>query len=74
MDWFLCEGDLGKGEISKSVWYKAVLPITGAIQGTSREKICQEFALKSLKSRRWYRCLSCMFKIMTEEALNYLIS
>ena len=54
--------------------YKAALAITGAIQGTSRDKIYQELGLKSLKSRRWYKRLSLMFKIMKEEALKYLIN
>ena len=54
----------------KSVQYKAMLATTGAIQGTPHEKIYQELELESLKSRRWYKCLSCMFKIMKEEALN----
>ena len=56
----------------ESVQYKAALAITGAIQGTSRDKIYQELGLESLKSRRWYKRLSCMFKIMKEEAPNYL--
>ena len=43
--------------------YKATLAITVAIQGT-----------KLLRSRRWYRCFSCMFKIMKEEAPDYLIN
>ena len=46
--------------------------MTGVIQGTSRDKIYQELGLESLKSRRWYKRLSCMFKIMKEEAPNYL--
>ena len=58
----------------ESVQYKAALAITGAIQGTSRDKIYQELGLESLKSRRWYKRLSCMFKIMKEEAPNYLIN
>ena len=53
--------------------YKAALAITGAIEGTSRDKIYQELGLESLKSRRWYKRISCMFKIMKEEASNYLI-
>ena len=53
--------------------YKSALGITGAIRGTSREKIDQELGLESLKSRRWYRRLSCMFEIMKMEATNYLI-
>ena len=59
----------------ESVQYKASLAITGAIQGTSREKIYQELGL--LKSRRWYKRykrLCCMYKIMTEKAPNYLIN
>ena len=48
----------------ESVQYKAAFTITGAIQGTSRDKIYQELALGSLKLRRWYKGLSCMFKIM----------
>ena len=58
----------------ESVQYEAALSITGAIQGTSREKIYQELGLESLKSRRWYKRLSCMFEIMKEEAPNYLIN
>ena len=56
----------------ESVQYKAVLAITGAIQGTSRDKLNQELGLESLKARRWYKRLCCMYKIMTEKALNYL--
>ena len=35
----------------ESVQYKAALAITGAMQGTSRDKIYQELGLESLKSR-----------------------
>ena len=41
----------------ESIQYKVALPITGAIQGTSRDKIYQELGLESFKSRRWYKCL-----------------
>ena len=58
----------------ESVQYTAALAITGAIQGTSRDKLYHELGLESLKSRRWYKCLSCMFKIMKREAPNYLIN
>ena len=54
--------------------YKVALAITVAIQGTSREKIYQELGLESLRARRWYNRLSCMFKRMKEEAPNYLIN
>ena len=51
-----------------------MLAITGAIQGTFCEKIYQELGLESLKSRRWYKSLNSMFKIMKEEAPNCLIN
>ena len=53
----------------ESVQYKVTLAITGAKQGTSRDKIYQELGLESLKSRRWYKSLVCMFKIMNEKLL-----
>ena len=56
----------------EAVQYKVALAITGAIQGSSREKINQELELESLKSRRWYKRLSCMYKIMNEETPLYL--
>ena len=46
----------------KSVQYKAVLAITGAIKGTSRDKIYKELGLESLKSRRWYKRLVACIK------------
>ena len=58
----------------ESVQYKAALAITGAIQGTFRNKIYEELGIESLTARRWYRRLSCMFKIMKEEAPNCLIN
>ena len=58
----------------ESVQYKAALTITGARQVTSRDKIYQELGLKSLKSRRWYKRLSCMFKLIKKEDPNYLIN
>ena len=58
----------------ESVQYKVALAITGAIQSTSRDKIYHELGLETLKSKRWYKHLSCLFKIMNEEAPNYLIN
>ena len=58
----------------ESVQCKVTLAITAAIQGTSRKKIYQELGLESLRARRWYKCISCMFKIVKEETPNYLIN
>ena len=54
----------------ESIQYKAALAIIGVLQSTSREKIYQELGLESLKSRT----CSLLFKIMKEEAQNYLIN
>ena len=56
------------------IQYKAALAITGAIQGTSRDRIYAELGLESLKDRRWHKRLTCMFKIMNEQAPHYLIN
>ena len=58
----------------ESIQHNTALAITGAIQGTSRDKIYQELGPESLKSRRWYKNLSLLFKIMKEEVANYLIN
>ena len=53
--------------------YKAALAITGAIQGTSQEKILNwELGLETLKSRRWLRMLCCMYKIINLVIPKYL--
>ena len=44
----------------ESVQYNAALAITGAIMGTSREKLHQELGLQSLRNRKWLRRL-CYF-------------
>ena len=48
----------------ESIQYNAALAITGAIRGTSREKLYQELGLESLQKRRWYRKLCHFFKIL----------
>ena len=44
------------------------------MQGTSCDMNYQELGLASLKSKRWYKHLSCMFKTMKEKAPNCLIN
>ena len=44
------------------------------MQGTFRDKIYQELGLESLKSRRWHKGLSCMFKIVKKEAPIFFIN
>ena len=47
----------------ESVQYNAAIAITGAIRGTSSEKLFQELGLESLKSRLWLRKLCLFYKI-----------
>ena len=54
------------------VQYKVALAITGAMQGTSRETFFMELGLESKKSRRWFRHLCCVFKIMKNQDPEYL--
>ena len=55
----------------KSVQYKAVFVVTGAIQVASRENIFMELGLRSIKSR-WFKRLCCMFKRIKNQAPEYL--
>ena len=44
----------------ESLQYNATLAITGAIRGSSREKLFQELGFEYLSSRRWLRKLSIL--------------
>ena len=52
-----------QGKIEK-VQYRACLAITGAIQGTSKEKIYDELGLRSLTKRQWRSKLIFFHKIV----------
>ena len=54
------------------VQYNAALAITGAIKGTSREKLYQELGLESLKDRRWLRRLCYLHKVLSTKLPTYL--
>ena len=56
----------------ESIQCNACLAITGAIRGTSSEKLYQELGLESLKSRRWFRKLCHFYKILNEKSPSYL--
>ena len=58
----------------KSIQYNACLAITGAIRGTSREKIYQELGLESLQLRRWYRKLCLFYKVFKNKHPKYLFN
>ena len=47
----------------KSIQYKACIAITGAIQGTSRERFYRELGLESLSDRCWFQRLTFFIKL-----------
>ena len=54
------------------VQYNAALAITGAILGTSQQKIYNELALESLRFRRWFRRLCVFYEIKIIQLPSYL--
>ena len=54
------------------IQYNARIAITGAIRGTSKEKVYQELGLEYLESRRWFRKLCFFLKILKNKSLDYL--
>ena len=56
----------------ESIQYNAALAITGAIRGTSKEKLYHELGFESLVSRRWHRKLCCFYKVFKTQSPRYL--
>ena len=56
----------------ESFQYNDASAITGAVRGSSREKLYQELGLESLKSRRWYQKLCLFFKLKKNKHPSYL--
>ena len=58
----------------EALQYNAALAITGAIKGTSRDRLYQELGFESLSSRRWSRRLLTFYKYFTNKSPVYLYS
>ena len=56
----------------ESVQYNAVLAITGAIRGTSKDKLYKELGLEHLSARRWFKTLCLFHKIYHNKSPSYL--
>ena len=56
----------------ESIQYNASLAITGAIRGTSKEKLYQELGLEYLSSRRWLRRLSLFYNVLKNKSPHYM--
>ena len=59
---------------TESVQYKAALAITGAIQGSPREKLYQELSLEYLRQRRWMRRLCLFYQVFHNKVPKYIHS
>ena len=55
----------------ESIQYKACIAITGAIQGTTRERIYGELGLESFSDRCWFRKLTFFYKIVKGLSSRY---
>ena len=58
----------------ESLQYNACLAITGAICGSSREKLYQELGFETLQQRHWYRKLFSFYKVFKNESPRYLFN
>ena len=56
----------------ESLQYNATLAITGAIRGSSMEKLYHELGFEYLSSRRWFRKLCLFYKIVVKKSPHYL--
>ena len=56
----------------ESIRYNTCLAITGAIRGSSRDKIYEKLCLESLQHRQWYRKLCCFYELYNGKSPNYL--
>ena len=56
----------------ESIQYNAPLAITGAIRGSSREKLYQELGFELPQQRRWYKKLCLFYKIIKNQSPKYL--
>ena len=58
----------------ESIQYNSALAITGAIRGTSTEKLYNELGLENLEKRRWYRKLCCFYKVYKSHFPKYFFN
>ena len=57
----------------ESIQYNVAPAITGAIRGTSKEKLFKELGLEQLQQQWWYRKL-CFYKILKNQSPKYLFN
>ena len=58
----------------EKIQHNSALTITGAIRGTSKEKLYQKLRLESLKNRRLYGKLCYFSKIFSKQSPTYVLN
>ena len=58
----------------ESIQYNSALAITGAIRGTSTEKLYNELGSETLEKRKWNRKLCCFYKVYKSHSPKYLFN
>ena len=58
----------------ESIQYNSALAITGAIRGTSKDKLFEELGLESLQHRWWYRKLCYFYKILKDQSPKHFFN
>ena len=56
----------------ESIQYEAALVVSGAWKGTKMDRLHEEFGWEMLGNRRWYRRVSLFYKIVNNQAPEYL--
>ena len=75
MVWSVCNDQTNNLNLCnkiESYQYNAALAITGAIRGSSKEKLYQELGFEYLSSRRWLRKLCTFYRIVRNKSPGYL--
>ena len=70
--WFMTNLPTSFSKKIESVQYNAALAITGAIKGSSREKLYQALGLEYLYRRRWARRLCLLYKVFSTGQPSYI--
>ena len=71
----VCDQPPSNGAFSnklETVQYNATSAITGAMKGTSREKMYQVLELEHLQQRRWMRRLCLFYKVFSTKVPAYI--
>ena len=56
----------------ETIQYNSALAITGAVRGTSKDKLYKELGIEYLSSRRWFERVCLFYKIINKKTPSYL--